>query len=136
MKYNELIAYYQEKILTEKGRTSNSAFDNPRQFNTLKKLSGKAKHMRGVKKGTSNEYRPYNDNTKKMSNAANQALLRIDHAGTGVRHDISNDIASEILFHYKRGTINGLNEELPKLINPKSKISVVRSNGKIYLQKD
>jgi hypothetical protein len=62
--------------------------------------------------------------------------MKIDKAGRNARQFVSNDIANEILVHYKRGTINSLDEELPKTINSKSSISLVRSNGKIYLQKN
>lgn len=132
MKYRALIEYYQEKLLAEKdaGRYEHG-------FDGIGKLGrSDTRHMNVTAKKDRNEYRPYNTNTQNLSTAANQALMKIDKAGRNARHFISNDIANEILAHYKRGTINSLDEELPKTINSKSNISLVRSNGKIYLQKN
>jgi hypothetical protein len=132
MKYRVLIEYYQEKLLAEK-----DAGRYERGFDGIGKLGrSDTRHMNVTAKGDSNEYRPYNANTKELSTAANQALMKIDKAGRNARQFVSNDIANEILVHYKRGTINSLDEELPKTINSKSSISLVRSNGKIYLQKN
>ena len=132
MKYKALIEYYQAQLLAEKdaGRYE-SGFDG------IGKLGrSDTRHMNVTAKRDKNEYRPYNANTQNLSTAANQSLMRIDKAGRNARQFISNDIANEILIHYKKGTINSLNDELPKSINSKSLISVVKSNGKIYLQKN
>jgi hypothetical protein len=132
MKYKALIEHYQAQLLAEK-----DAGRYERGFDGIGKLGrSDTRHMNVTAKRDKNEYRPYNANTKNLSTAANQALMRIDKAGRSTRHFISNDIADEILIHYKKGTVNSLNDELSKSINSKSLISVVKSNGKVYLQKN
>lgn len=132
MKYKELIAQYQADLLTEKDiNRYQSGFDGIGKLSRTDTV-----HMNVTAKKDSNEYRPYNANTKQLSGPANQALMRVDKVGHGTRHPISDNIANEILMHYNRGSTNSLDEEMPKAINSKSRISIVRSNGKIYLQKD
>jgi len=126
MKYSALIAYYQENLLTEKDTVG---------FDGIGKLSrSDTKHMNVTTTKDKNEYLPYNDVPRNLSNAANQALKRVQQLARGKGERISNELAIEILANYNRGGIAELGEREPKQLNSKSPLSIVKFDNQIYLQ--
>jgi len=121
MNYNELVAYYQVKLLGEKDYRGY----NPDNFDR--------KHQNITTTKDKNQFRPYNKVSQTLTTSADQMLKNIDKSAPGSIMKVTAPIAQEIMTFYN---VRPTENEPEKRLNSANGLMLILINDAYALKKE